>query len=493
MLTDEQVRVLRKKREMGKTQETAAAAAGMSVRSARTWEAGQLPSATKKTRDWRTRADPFEEHWESDVVPLLQADKKGVLQAKAVLGELIRRHEGRYSRTQLRTLQRRVRDWRALHGAGQEVYFPQEHPPGREGALDFTNCNALGVTIAGVLFPHLLFTFRLSHSGWQWIELASSETYEALLRGFQGALWALGGVPDVVRHDNLSAATRELKKSGGRALTTRWQAVMDHYGCRSTRIKPGKSNENGGAEKGNHLIKSMLEQQLLLRGSRDFDSTEHYLAWARERLGEELNAAKSAALAGERDHLNALPSSRLPNYTVYKARVRRWSTVRVNARAYSVPSRLIGHEVTAHQHADTVEVYYGDTLVETMPRLVGDRGVRIDYRHVIWSLVRKPGAFARYKYREELFPTPAFRQAYDLLQAWREERGDIEYVRILHLAASTMESRVHEALVTLIDAGARFDYAAVQAAAAPPASSVPDLKPMTPDLSRFDRLIGGAR
>lgn len=493
MVTDEQVRLLRKKREMGKTLEAAAAAAGMCERTARTWKEGPLPSATKTERGWRTRKDPFAKHWESVVVPLLKNDKEGELQAKTILGELQRRHPKLYSSSQLRTLQRRVRDWRALEGPAQEVYFQQEHPPGREGALDFTNCNALGVTIAGVLFPHLLFTFRLSHSRWQWIELASSETFEALLRGFQGALWALGGVPEVVRHDNLSAATRELKRSGGRALTKRWQEVMDHYGCASTRIRPGKSNENGGAEKGNHLLKSLLGQQLLLRGSTDFDSTDAYLEWARAKLDQEINARKAEALALERAHLKALPSSRLPEYTVYKGKVRRWSTVRVNGRAYSVPSRLIGHEVTAHQHADTVEIFYDGTSIETMPRLIGDRTTRVDYRHVIWSLVRKPGAFARYKFREELFPTPAFRKAYDLLSHWRPERGDIEYVRILHLAASTMESRVDQALIALIDGGARFDYAAVQAAAAPPTSSAPDLKPKTPDLTRFDRLIGGGR
>lgn len=493
MVTDEQVRLMRRKRTMeNKTQEAAAAAAGMSVRTARDWDSGPLPSESKGKRHWRTRTDPFVDVWDSDIVPLLRADKDRKLEALTVLEELQRRYPKQFSQGKLRTLQRRVRDWRAVHGPAQEVFFEQEHPPGREGALDFTNCNALMVTIAGVVFPHLLFTFRLSCSGWQWLELAFSETYEALLRGTQSALWALGGVPEVLRHDNLSAATRELKKSGGRALTTRWQGVMDHYGCRSTRINPGKSNENGGAEKGNDLLKHLIKQQLIIRGSRDFDSTQEYIAWVRDKVDAKLNRPKENAVIAERERLMPLPAHRLPDFTKYTAMVRRWSTVRIGGRGYSVPSRLRGHEIKAHQYADTVEIYYGDTLIETMPRLRGEQTVRIDYRHVIWSLVRKPGAFARYKYREELFPTFVFRRAYDLLTQWHGERGDIEYVRVLHLAASTMETRVEQALVTLIDSHQRFDYAAVQGAACPAVSRVPNIKPKTPDLKKFDLLIGGA-
>lgn len=237
MLTDAQVRLYRSKRMVeGKTQEAAAAASGISVRSGRTWESGQLPSESCKPRTWRTREDPLEDVWE-EVVPLLEADTRRRLRATTVLEELRRlRPEQFEGNGVLRTLQRRMRDWRALHGSERDVVFPQEHPPGREGALDFTSVNELGVTVQGAMLAHLLFVFRLSFSGWTWAEVAFGETFEALLSGLQGALWKLGGVPEVVRHDNLSAATRELKRSGGRALTTRWGAAMEHYGCQSTRI-----------------------------------------------------------------------------------------------------------------------------------------------------------------------------------------------------------------------------------------------------------------
>ncbi len=478
-----------------KTQELAAAAAGMSVRSARKWERGPLPSEAKaERRTWRTRDDPFAEVWESEVVPLLAADKKGVLEAKTVLGELRKRHPGKFEQGQLRTLQRRFRDWRAVSGPEKEVYFPQEHPPGREGAFDFTHATELGVRIGGELLVHLLFVFRLSCSGWTWVRLSFGETYEALVEGLQGALWTLEAAPEVIRSDNLSAATHELKRGGGRALTTRFRGIVEHYDMRSTRIRPGKSHENGVAEKSNDQVKRAVAQALVLRGSDDFESLVAYQVFLSEVVEQAFNDPVADSLAVERLHLKALPSAPVPSYTTYSPKVRCWSTLRIGNRSYSVPSRLIGHQVKVRQHANHLEVYYRDRLVETMPRLRGDQDVRIDYRHVIWSLVRKPGAFARYRYREELFPTMVFRRAYDALRRWRGERADVEYVRILHLAASTFESEVEQALGLLIEAGDRFDYAAVKALVKPEEVVVPTIHIPEPDLSLYDaRYLGGVR
>ena len=268
MVTDAQVRLMRQKRMKGKTQEAAAAASGMSVRTARTWQSGKLPSAKEKRRSWRTRKDPFVEVWESEVLPLLMADEFGKLQAKTIFDVLLEKHPEEFEPGQLRSLQRRVRDWRAVHGPGKEVYFQQEHLPGREGQLDFTHATELGITIAGEAFVHLLFQFVMSYSGWRYVCIALGETFEALASGLQGALWELGGAPEIARSDNLSAATRELKRSRGRALTKRFKDVLDHYGMRSTRIRPRKSHENGVAEKSHHTLKTALEQALLIRGSR---------------------------------------------------------------------------------------------------------------------------------------------------------------------------------------------------------------------------------
>ena len=280
-MTDRQVALLRQRRMEGKTQETAAAMAGMSVRSARTWQSGPLPSETKQLRRWRTRPDPFEGVWEEEIEPLLRGDPAGKLKAATIIEWLEEKFPSRFSASQLRTLQRRLRPFdklrrRALNGPDQEVYFPQEHPPGREAQIDFTHGNSLGVTIAGRPFPHLLFQLILSHSGWRYAEVATGETFLALQQGLQAALWTLGGVPQVVRSDNTSAATHEMRRSRGRALNDAYQALLDHYGLRSTRINPGQSHENGIAEQGHYRLKDAIGQALILRGSRDFHTADDY-------------------------------------------------------------------------------------------------------------------------------------------------------------------------------------------------------------------------
>lgn len=491
MVKDEQVKLLRTKRMEDKiTEQAAVAAAGMSQPTARSWREGPLPSEAKTPRWWRTREDPFDEVWKIDVEPLLETDTRRELKAKTVLWELQQKHPDAINDGHLRTLQRRIRDWRAIYGPDREVYFLQDHPPGHQGAFDFTHATELEVTIGGEPLVHLFFVFRLAFSGWIWIMLAFGETFEALVEGLQGALWELGGSPGEARSDNLSAATHELKRGPGRGLNQRFKAVLDHYEMGSSRIKPGKSNENGGVEKGNDLTKSAIGQELVLRGSRDFESHEQYEAFARAAVSKHINAGAEAKLLVELDHLHELPSTPVPNYTKYTPTVSRFSLARIGGRLYSVPSRLRGHDLVALQYSDVVEVYYGDRLIETMPRLRGDKDVRIDYRHVIWSLVRKPGAFGSYKFREELFPSLTFRRAYDGLSSFPGVWADLEYVRILHLAASTMESSVERALEELLEGGERFDYAQVKAIAAPASSAVPDVKIGAPDLSSYDRLLG---
>jgi len=389
-------------------------------------------------------------------------------------------------------LQRRLRDWRAIHGPEKEVFFEQVHVPGREAAFDFTHATELGVTVRGTLLVHLLFEFVLSFSGWTRVSLAYAETFEALVAGLQGALWDLGGAPEVVRSDNLSAATHELRLTGGRELTKRFQAILDHYGLRSTRISPGESHENGVVEQRHFRTKQAIAEALVVRGTRDFDSTKAYSAFVRDVIDRGHNRKVADALAMERATLRPLPSAPVPSYTTYRSRVRRWSTIRVGGRTYSVPSRLIGHEVEVRQHPDVVEVHYRGRLVETMPRVRGEGAARIDYRHVIWSLVRKPGAFAGYRYREELFPTLVFRRAYDVLRAARGDRADVEYVRTLHLAASTLEADVERALATLLERAEPFDYAAVKALASSEQPTVPAVAIPAVDLGAYDRLLGGA-
>jgi hypothetical protein len=490
MFTDAQVRLLRRKMAEGKTIVTAAAAAGMSERSAYAWKQGPLPGETREPRGWRTRPDPFSSVWEPEVVPLLAADTGGVLEATTVIDELRRRHGDAYGQGQLRTLQRRMQEWRALHGGGKEVMFEQRHEAGREGAFDFTDATELAVTVAGQAFAHLLFEFVLSFSKWRWVGLAFSETFEALVHGLQEALAAIGGCPAVWRSDNLSAATHQIP-GGGRELNRRFAAVLDHYGASSTRIEPGESHQNGIAEKAHHRLKSSIAQALVVRGSHDFATIDAYMGFV-GTIRDKLNEGKpTALLAEERPRLRPLPSTRLPEYSPYTAIVRQWSTIHFAKRVYSVPSRLIGCEVEVRQYPDVVQVWYRGKLTETMPRLRGEQYHRIDYRHVIWSLVRKPGAFARYRYREELFPSLVFRRVYDALRDARGERADVEYVRILHLAASTMQARVEEVIERLLVRGERPDFVAVKALAVPEKHMVPQVHIPPPDLGVYDRLLAG--
>lgn len=494
MVTDKQVRRLREQRMTGKTLAAAAAAAGMSERTARDWQSGPLPSQRQTPRTWRTRRDPFAEVWATEIEPRLVADRDGGLQALTLFEWLCDRHPGQFRSGQLRTLQRRVREWRAQHGPDPEVFFEQTPVPGREAGVDFTDATDLGVTLAGAPFAHLWFEWVLSFSRWTYIELAPSESFEALVSGLQGAVWTLGAVPGVLRHDNLSAATHELKRSGGRQLTARFRAILEHYGLQSSRIQPRHAHENGVVEQSHYRTKTAVEQALRLRGHRDFPDEPAYTAFVRAVIDRKRNEPAAARLAEERPYLRPLPSAPVPSYTTFTCQVRCWSTIRVGGRTYSVPARLIGHTVEARQHAAVVEVFYRGQLVERMPRLRGAHDHRIDYHHIIGALVRKPGAFARYRYREELFPTLVFRQAYDALVTTHGERADVEYVRLLHLAATGGEARVARTLAGLLADRRGFDYAHVQALVTPPLPTIPRLTVPVPDLAVYDALLlGGGR
>ena len=477
----------------GKTQEAAAAAAGMSVRSARKWQTGPLPSQAKTERTWRTRKDPFEDVWHTKIEPLLEADTKAELEAKTLMQLLVDDDPERFSMGQLRSMQRRLRDWRALRGPDKEVYFEQDHPPGKEAGLDFTCGNDLGVTIAGEPFPHLLFELVLIASTWVWACVAMSESFEALISGLQRALWDLGGVPEQLVLDNMSAATHELAEGGGRSLNKRFADVCEHLGFEKVRrINVRKAHENGAVEQRHGRTKKLIRQALILRGSSDFASVEDYERFVQQTLEHSHNRHIAERLAEERARLRPLPLKPVPSYTIETPTVRRWSTIRVRNRTYSVPSRLIGHRVEVRVHPTTLELCYAGKVVEIFPRLRGDKSHRIDYRHVIASLVRKPGAFANYRFREELYPTLIFRRAYDALVASRGDRADVEYVRVLYLAAQTSECVVEGVLTRLLEGGERFDYAAVEALARPRELERPVVRIPVPDLTRYDALIGGA-
>jgi hypothetical protein len=239
-------------------------------------------------------------------------------------------------------------------------------------------------------------------------------------------------------------------------------------------------------------LKSLLAQALLVRGHASFDDVAGYDAFVQEVVAYWRNRPAAARLAEEQSVLRPLPSAAIAGYTTYYPVVRRWSTIRVAHRTYSVPAQLIGHTVEARVHPNVIEVRYRGDLVQTMPRLRGEDEHRIDYRHVIGWLVRKPGAFARYRYREDLYPSLTFRRAYDALGRTHGERADVEYLRILQLAATAGEARVGAVLAAVLDQVGGFDYVTVQTQVAPPVLAVPVIHLPAPDLSVYDALRAGA-
>jgi len=477
--------------EQGIVQVTAAAKAGMSERTARKYvRSGATPSAGKAPHTWRTRVDPFAEVW-PEIEALLRQDAG--LQAKTVWAELNERHAGRFSTGQLRTLQRRFLAWRVKAGPNCEVFFPQTHVPGEQGQSDFTDMRELQVVIAGEPFAHLLYHFVLTYSNWESVSICRSESFEALSAGMQAAFWRLGGVPVEHRTDNLSAATHELAESRGRDFTERYRELIEHYGLRASRNFPGNAHENGDVESANGRLKSAIDQRLRLRGSRAFASREAYEGFL-DGCVQTRNATRSARIEEERRHLRPLPVRGLPAYREMYATVSRASAVRIVKHSYSVPSRLIGHRLRVRLHADIVELDHRGERVAVIDRLIGSDKHRIDYRHIIHALVRKPGAFRRYVFREALFPSLEFRRAYDALVVVGADQADLDYVRILHLAASDGEECVRAVLAGLLASAITPAYEAVRAEVRGERTQEgrPYLNITAPDLAVYDRLLGAS-
>jgi len=339
--------------------------------------------------------------------------------------------------------------WRATEGPAKEVFFAQRHHPGRLSASDFTHMADLGVTIQGQSFPHLIYHFVLTYSNWETGTVCFSESFESLCEGFQNALWELGKVPHRHRTDRMSAAVNSLTDPA--EFSQRYEAMLRYYGIEGEKIQAGQAHENGDVEQRHHRFKRAVDQELMLRGSRDFDRAPAYQQFLKD-LFARLNAGRRQRLAEEMAVMKELPARRLESYKSERVRVDSGSLIYADRNVYSVPSRLIGEQVEARLYVDRVEVWYGQKKVEEMPRLRGRRKHRVDYRHIIDWLVRKPGAFENYRYREELFPTSRFRMAFDALRETMGTGASKEYLRILELAAKESETKVDEALRGLLAA-----------------------------------------
>jgi hypothetical protein len=491
MVTDAQVRRLKRLSKTEKNQELAAAKAGMDPKTARDYlRDPRLPNERKKDRTWRTRSDPFTQVW--DEVREQVATNPG-LEAKTLMEALQRKYPGQFADGQVRTLQRRLKQWRATDGPEREVFFAQQHVAGRLGQSDFTHMNELGITIGAQSFPHMLYHFVLTYSNWEAVTLCYSESFESLSDGLQNALWELGAAPLEHRTDRMSLAVNNASEE--REFTMRYAALMHHYRMTGQKIQTGKPNENGDVEQRHYRLKCAVGQALMLRNSSDFSTTDEYKDFL-SLLLRQLNAGRRDRLRVEMQYLQKLPDGRLESVKRERVKVDSGSLIYVDRNVYSVHSRLIGEKVEARLGAETIEVWYAGRKVEHLPRLRGRGKHRVDYRHIIDWLVRKPGAFENYRYREELFPTSRFRMAWDALRETAPLRANKRYLEVLELAAKEGEARVDEALRCLLEQGemgeGKLNSEAVLALlnenrSIPPATSI-DVAEVS--LASFDELLG---
>ena len=488
-ITDHQVHKYKQHRNK-LTQVAAAAKTGISERSARRIDNSQALPSQRPARSWRTREDPLALAWESQVVPLLQVD--GGLNAVTLLEELQRRHPGQYGSSVLRTLQRRIRQWRAMHGAEREVYFAQEHPPGRLGLSDFTVADDLGIEIAGVAFAHRIYQFALAHSGWRHATvIVGGESFMALSTGLQAALWNLGAVPEEHRTDSLSAAFNNLAEE--QELTRRYEDLCRRYGMRASRCNPGQSHENGAIESRHDSLKTALDQALRLRGSRCFDDRTAYDAFV-DAIVRRFNARAAKRLAVERPMLRALPTRRTAEYEELPARVSKYAIFTVKGVQYSAPSQLIGHRLMVRQYAQHIECWLGGQCVLSRPRASHRDDQRhprdIDYRHLVGALKRKPGAFARWVLRDAVFPRAVYRHSWERLAAALPERDACKtMVGLLALAADGHEAQLAQELEQLIELDQLPDLHALTQLLTPPKTGMPEVTVQLPTLAGYDALI----
>ena len=487
MVKDQQVRRLFKLNQTEKNFGTAAIKAGMDEKTARKYRRiGKLPSELEQLHTWRTRKDPFEEVW--DGIKSMLTINPG-LEAKTLFEDLQRRKPGQFANGQLRSLQRRIKIWRASEGPAKEVFFTQVHYPGRLAQSDFTRMNNLGITIGGQLFKHMIYHFVLTYSNWETGTICFSESFESLSEGLQNALWELGGVPKMHQTDCLTTAVQ--KTTHPDDFTQRYQDLLDHYKLGGRKTNPKSPHENGDVEQRHHRFKKAVEQSLLLRGSRDFTDRMEYEQFL-GKLFNQLNVGRSQRFVEETAVLRRLPKRRIDAFKKDVVTVGPSSTIRVNHKVYSVDSRLIGERIHTRLFMDRIEIWYGQKKVDTLPRLIGEKKHKINYRHIIDSLIRKPGAFENYRYWDDLFPTSRFRIAYDALKKQHAQSvATRQYLSILYLAARESETAVDDALRQLIDKNMNISDELVEqiACANQSVPTATEVKISAVDLSCYDQLL----
>jgi hypothetical protein len=494
--TDAQVRLIMKERSTGKTQEQAAVKANLRSRKTvqKYEQLGELPSDLKEPRSYRTRLDPFEKDW-AEVEKKLEAAPE--LEAKTLFEWLCERDGVQYQEGQLRTLQRRISNWRVLNRS-QTLSLDQVHYPGEVLQSDGTCMNELKVTIQGEPFEHILFHSVLPYSNWEWGRVVQSESLLSIRLGLQSTLIKLGYVPLAHQTDHTTAATHKLglaereKSPQERGYNAEYLQLLAHYGLEARTIHVASPNENGDVESSNGGIKRAVEQHLLLRGSRDFESLAAYEAFLFVIM-DKRNTLRQTKLAEELAVMKPLTVKPWPQMRELIVRVGQNGILRIGSNGYSVPSGLKGKRAIVRIYEWQIEVWYANQRLETLPRVPGAHHYQINYRHVIDSLLRKPGGFRNYRYRDDLFPQEVFRRAWEALNEQLPPRkADLAYLRILKQAALGLESDVAQALARLLtDQDPKlWDEKTVAALTQPSAfPTVPHLISQPVNLSLYDQLF----
>lgn len=435
-INDQQKRIYMSQRNQGKSQITAAAMAGISERSARRLEKGEIEPGQERNRHWRTRKDPFADVWESEIVPMLSSQPE--LKPKTLFEYLQDKYPGEYGNSKERTFQRKVKKWKGQYGKNKEVMFLQRQIPGRMGLSDFTTLKGVTITIKGDPLSHILYHFRLAYSGWCHVKvILGGESFSALSDGLQDALWRLGGVPLEHRTDSLSAAFKNMKKNAKEDATSRYNELFSHYNLKATRNNKGQSHENGGIESPHGHLKNRIEQALLLRNSNEFESIKSYQNFL-DGIFSRINRNNRDKIAEEHKYLQSLPLHKTIDYTEEVVGVTTSSTINVKRALYTVPSRLIGEKLRVHIHHDRLELYLGTSHVFSIQRVYAQgnkRARNVDYRHVIDSLERKPQAFRYSQLRDDFLPGETYKTIWNWLDDVMEPRAACKnIVGILALA-----------------------------------------------------------
>ena len=441
--------------------------------------------------DWKTRKDPIEQIWPRAQEMLQNAPE---LEAKALFEHLMPGGAGAVEEKHLRTFQRRVKDWRLVNGPGKEVFFTQDHTPGKVLAMDWTDMGSLGITICGRELKHKLFHAVLPYSSWEWAVRAQSESTLSLRAGLKATLGRLGRVPQELLSDHSSSATHQLKRgSAERGFNEEYLSICAHFGITPRTINVGRPQENGSCETSHGHLKRRIKQHLLLRGSVDFSSEAEYDAFLvklleagnlkrTKRLGEELAAMPEREIADLADYRELMVS------------VGNNSTIRVNKMVYSVPCQLIGAKLLAQIGENEITLLAGSKEVGRLPLSRGDRGAVIDFRHLIGHLLRKPGAFAGYRWREELFPTLAYRAAYDRLER-AGGYADKRYLEVLKVAAdegvTAVENTLEQLLATPRGVISAENVMGFLDAWREQKQEWRERNPLEVDLSQYDELLDG--